>query len=76
MNLFCVKNSKNKIVEHPVDLEDGNVVTEKYFHNKMEAKKWRDECGGNKEGMRVSKGPDHMGKHGEQPYPKMRRQPK
>lgn len=53
---------------------DGSMSVEGYFHNKMDAKIVRNALGGVEAGYHVSRGPDHIGPHGEQPYPKMRRQ--
>jgi hypothetical protein len=39
-------------------------VKDKYFENKMEAKKYRDELGGVDKGIYVQLGPDHKGPHG------------
>ena len=53
-------------------------VNGKLFSNKPDAKVFRDELNKaqDKTVFTVSYGPDHIGKHGEQPYPTMRRQPK
>ena len=74
--LFCVKASNNKIIwpkyyEMANELEHDGI----YFGNKMDAKKLRD-YDNNKygPGSYVSRGPDHMGKHGHS-LAKMRRQP-
>ena len=39
-------------------------VKDKYFENKMEAKKYRDELGGVDNNVYVQLGPDHKGPHG------------
>ena len=49
-------------------------VADTHFGNKSDAKAYRDLLG--KDHHHVEYGPDHIGKHGEQPYPKMRRKPK
>lgn len=62
--LFCLKDQRGKIHANA------------FYENKMECKKIRDEL--NKEGVvwHVSRGPDHMGKHGMGRVPYMRRQPR
>lgn len=60
--LFCVKNSKGKIIEWE---------TGAYFDNKQDAKEFRNHV----PGAHVSRGPDHIGKHGHK-VARMRRQPK
>lgn len=52
---------------------DGRSI--QYFDNKMDAKKVRDAMGGPEKGYYVRLGPDHMGRHGMGPVPRMRRRP-
>jgi hypothetical protein len=63
--LFCVKNGKGKM-----QIPHGNLATDAYdssgfFKSKSEAKKFRDSLGsGVDAGFYVSRGPDHIGTHG------------
>jgi len=73
--LFYVANR----ITGKMSIPHGNEVTEAYdssgfFSSKEEAKKYRNELGASN--WRVSRGPDHIGKHGQNPVPRMRRQPK
>ena len=69
--LFCVKGSTDKVMEFGIELGPS------YFESKMEAKKGRDSMEGAANApYRVSRGPDHMGKHGQTNVPMMRRKPK
>jgi hypothetical protein len=73
--LFCVKSNKdNSIIPYPLDMGNNMVVQTKYFGNKRLAKEWRLELGGVSV-AHVSRGPDHIGKHGHR-IARMRLQPK
>lgn len=65
--LFCVKNGNSSVVDNP---ETGNP----WFDNKQKAKKFRDTLS-EKPPYTISRGPDHMGKHGHKVV-RMRLQPK
>jgi hypothetical protein len=69
--LFCVKDSKGKII--PKQLEGAGIA--EFTSCKKEAKAFRDKLGGTNGGYYVSRGPDHMGKHGHR-VARMRLQPK
>jgi hypothetical protein len=69
--LFCVKNSKGKKI--PLSTF-GYVYEGVYTDSKEHAKAVRDEVGGVEKGFHISRGPDHIGKHGHT-VPRMRRQP-
>jgi len=71
--LFCVKDSKSKKVDL-ITLTGAPYKHGKYVDCKKHAKWCRDEFGGVEKGFRVSRGPDHIGKHGHT-IPRMRRQP-
>jgi hypothetical protein len=68
--LFVVRGSDGKVLK----CEAGT----RWFADKFTAKDARDEAGGVSKGFFVSRGPEHMGKHGDSPngVPMMRRQPK
>lgn len=57
MKLFVVKNRNGSVAK-----ENGKVL---YFANKEDAKKVRNELNGKKDVYVVSRGPDHIGKHGD-----------
>ena len=66
--LFIIKNIR------PGEVKRAGVDVP--FDNKMEAKRVRDMVGGVEKGFYISRGPDHIGPHGQGKTPKMRRQPK
>lgn len=67
--LFCVKDSAGRVLS-------GGTAKQKYFTaSKLEAKAYRDTCGGISKGFYVSRGPDHIGPHGHK-IRRMRLQPK
>lgn len=67
--LFCVKHTHNPKAVKAVGIDC-------FFDNKPEAKQARDSVGGVDAGFYVSRGPDHIGKHGQGKVPYMRRQPR
>ena len=79
--LFCVRTRANKIFNINRDFAEaypeykyGISHDGSFFEVKSTAKKFRDLVGGVERGFYISRGPDHMGKHGHS-LAKMRRQP-
>jgi hypothetical protein len=66
--LFCIKHVSDPKAVKSIGLDT-------YWESKAEAKAARDEANKIKPGFHVSRGPDHIGKHGHTSVPRMRRQP-
>jgi len=69
--LFGIRNNEGKLVTHKQVTEGGGPLP-CYFNNKVKAKHCRNTLG---EGYHITRGPDHMGRHGHR-IARMRLQPK
>lgn len=62
--LFCVKNVATRHKLYPMSEKDADGNAQFYTDDKMFAKDLRDALGGVGQGYHISRGPDHIGKHG------------